>query len=51
VEDGAFLGIGTVVKDKIKIGSWAVIGAGSLVMEDMPPKCTAYGSPARVRKY
>lgn len=50
VEEGAFLGLGTAVKDKTKIGSWAVIGAGSLVIEDMPPKCVAYGSPAKVRE-
>lgn len=44
-----WLGIGAVVRDKAKIGDVSVIGAGSVVVGDIPDNCLAYGVPARVR--
>ncbi len=35
----------------VKIGDGAVIGASSLVLEDVPPYAIAVGSPARIIKY
>ena len=32
----------------VRIGSRAVIGAGSIVTTDVPPRCVAAGNPARV---
>jgi aminocyclitol acetyltransferase len=34
-----------------KIGDGAVIGAGSLVMSDVPPYAVVYGSPAKIKRY
>jgi len=34
-----------------QIGNGAIIGAGSLVMHDVPPYAIVYGSPAKVAKY
>ncbi len=34
-----------------EIGNGAVIGAGSVVMDDVPPYAIVYGSPARIRRY
>jgi galactoside O-acetyltransferase len=34
----------------VEVGDGAVIGAGSVVMKNIPPRCVALGSPARVVK-
>lgn len=34
-----------------KIGHGAIIGAGSIVMEDVPPYAIVYGSPAKVKRF
>lgn len=48
LEEGAFLGIGTKVAPLVSVGAWAVVGAGSVVLEDLPPGCFAYGAPAKI---
>jgi UDP-N-acetylbacillosamine N-acetyltransferase len=51
IRRAAWIGIGTTVKDKVRIGEGAVIGAGSVVVDDIPAFFMAYGVPARpVRK-
>ncbi len=47
VEEGAFLGIGSVVLPGRRIGAWATVGAGAVVTRDVPAGVTAIGSPAR----
>ena len=36
VGEGSFVGLRSVVKDKVKIGRWARIGAGSVAVADVP---------------
>jgi sugar O-acyltransferase (sialic acid O-acetyltransferase NeuD family) len=48
IEEGAFLGIGAKVAPLVSVGAWAVVGAGSVVLEDLPPRSFAYGAPAKV---
>ncbi|HXA53708.1 MAG TPA: acyltransferase [Solirubrobacteraceae bacterium] len=48
VEDGAWLGQNVVLLPGVRIGKGAVVGAGSVVREDVPPRCVTVGSPARV---
>jgi sugar O-acyltransferase (sialic acid O-acetyltransferase NeuD family) len=43
---GALLGVGTKVKPAMKIGAWTTCGAGSVVVESLPPNVVAYGCPA-----
>jgi acetyltransferase-like isoleucine patch superfamily enzyme len=50
VEDGAWLGFGVIVLDGVRIGKGAVVGAGSVVMHDVPDGAVAFGVPARVVK-
>ena len=45
---GAFLGIGAKVVPGVTIGEWTVVGAGSVVLKDLPPYTFCYGTPARV---
>jgi sugar O-acyltransferase (sialic acid O-acetyltransferase NeuD family) len=50
VGEGCVLGTGCTVMPGVRIGDGAYVGAGSLVLSDVPPRCLAYGSPARVVK-
>jgi bifunctional UDP-N-acetylglucosamine pyrophosphorylase/glucosamine-1-phosphate N-acetyltransferase len=50
VDEGAFIGSGTMLVAPVKIGARARIGAGAVVTHDIPPDSTAYGVPARVRE-
>ena len=45
----AWIGIGAIVKDRVHIGSASIVGAGSLVLKDVPDNATVYGSPAVLR--
>jgi sugar O-acyltransferase (sialic acid O-acetyltransferase NeuD family) len=48
VDEGAFLGIGSVVTPGRRIGAWSVVGAGGVVVKDIPERAIAMGVPARV---
>lgn len=47
VSRAAFLGIGSVVIPGRHIGAGAMVGAGSVVIRDVPASATVAGSPAR----
>ncbi len=49
VARGAFLGIGSCALPKCEIGSWATVGAGGVVVCNIPPGAIAMGVPARLR--
>jgi len=48
IEDHVWIGSKAVILPGVHIGSHAVIGAGSIVTKDIPPRCVAAGNPARV---
>jgi len=48
VEDGAWLGQNVVILPGVTVGRGAIVGANSVVREDVPPRCVAAGAPARV---
>lgn len=50
IGDHAWLGVGVIVLDGVRIGEGAVVGAGSIVTEDVPDGAIALGAPARVVK-
>ncbi len=50
VDDYAWLGVGVIVLDGVRIGKGAVIGAGAVVTRDVPDGAIAVGVPARVVK-
>ena len=43
----AELGTGTQIIQGKQIGKQSIIGAGAVVVKDIPEKCTAVGSPAK----
>lgn len=48
IEDGVWIGVGSIILGGVRIGQHTVIGAGSVVVHDIPPDCVAVGSPCRV---
>ncbi len=48
VGPGAWLGQNVVVLPGVRIGAGAVVGANSVVRDDIPGHCVAVGAPARV---
>lgn len=46
VADGASLGSGAVILAGVRIGEEAMVGAGSVVTQDVPPRATVVGNPA-----
>jgi len=47
VAEGALVGIGVTVTARWRVGSWSVVGAGSLVHHDVTDGVVSVGSPAR----
>ncbi len=45
---GASINLGASVIHGITIGEHAVVGAGAVVLEDVPPRVVSYGVPSRV---
>ena len=47
----SFIGIGTTIIQGIKIGRNVTIGAGSVVIKDIPDNVITIGNPAKIIKY
>ncbi len=47
VEDGAALGANSTILPGVIIGSWAMVGSGSVVTRSVPPHTLVAGNPAR----
>ncbi len=47
LEDNVWLGAGVIVLKGVRIGRDAVVGAGAVVTQDVPPGVTVAGVPAR----
>jgi UDP-N-acetylbacillosamine N-acetyltransferase len=50
IGEGTLLGIGSCVVQQRTIGDDVLIGAGSVVVDDIPSRVIAYGNPCRIRK-
>jgi acetyltransferase-like isoleucine patch superfamily enzyme len=48
IGDGVWLGSGATVLDGVRIGSRTVVGAGAVVVHDLPENVIAGGTPARI---
>jgi acetyltransferase-like isoleucine patch superfamily enzyme len=48
VRTGASIGSGSTILSNITIGEHAIVGAGSVVTRDVPPRTIVAGNPARV---
>ncbi len=50
IEDNVMISAGAKVLGNIKIGHDTKIGAGSVVLKDIPPHCTVVGVPGKIVK-
>jgi acetyltransferase-like isoleucine patch superfamily enzyme len=48
IQKGAFIGAHSVVLHDVTVGAYAVVAAGSLVRENVPPYTLVAGNPAKV---
>ncbi len=48
VRHGVLIGAGAKILGNVEIGEGSRIGAGSVVLDDVPPHCTVVGVPAKV---
>ncbi len=46
--EGCYVGSGAVIIDRKSAGAWSVVGAGAVVISDVPPYSTVVGIPAKV---
>ena len=51
IGNDVWLGANVVVKQGVKIGDGAVVGANAVVTHDIPPYAIAVGTPAKVKSY
>jgi acetyltransferase-like isoleucine patch superfamily enzyme len=51
VKYGASLGANSTIVPGVTIGSFALVGSGSVVSRDVPDQGLVYGNPARLRGY
>lgn len=51
IGDGCWIGEKVIILSGVKIGRKTIIGAGSVVANDIPPYSIAVGNPARVIKH
>jgi sugar O-acyltransferase (sialic acid O-acetyltransferase NeuD family) len=47
VGDGTQVGLGSCVRNKTRVGSWSLVGAGAVVVAPVPDGATVVGNPAR----
>ncbi len=51
IEDDVWIGARTIILPGVRIGTGAIVGAGSVVTRDVPAFAIVGGNPARVIKY
>ncbi len=45
-DEGALLGVGSVVLPRVHVGAWSIVGAGAVVLSNVRPRSTVVGNPA-----
>ncbi len=50
INEGADIGAGTTIIQGQSIGAWSIVGAGAVVIRNIPANVTAVGNPAKVIK-
>jgi acetyltransferase-like isoleucine patch superfamily enzyme len=48
IEDNVKMFVNSIILPGVRVGKNSIIGAGAVVMKDIPPNVTVLGNPARV---
>lgn len=48
IRKGARIGVNVTLMPRVEIGEYALVGAGSVVLRDVPPRAVVVGNPAKV---
>jgi serine O-acetyltransferase len=48
VREGVLIGVGAKILGNIEVGQGSKVGAGSVVLSNVPPHCTVAGVPAKI---
>jgi len=51
ISEGVYIGTGATFTHQLSIGSWTTIGAGAVVINDIPDNVVAVGIPAKTIKH
>jgi sugar O-acyltransferase (sialic acid O-acetyltransferase NeuD family) len=51
LSEGVYTGTGATLIHKISVGAWSIIGAGSVVINNIPERVVAVGVPAKIQKH
>ena len=49
LEDGVLIGTGAQILQYLRVGAGATVGAGAVVVDDVPAKSTVVGVPAKLK--
>lgn len=50
IDVGAYLSSGTITKDELRIGKWSIIGAGTVLIKNVPEYALIVGVPGKLKK-
>lgn len=50
IQTGVYVGSGTITKEKISVGKWSIIGAGTVLITDVPDGSLYVGVPGKLKK-
>ena len=50
IETGCLIGIGAIVLNGVRVGAGSILGAGTVVTKDIPPRSLVLGVPGQVKK-
>ncbi len=50
LETGCYIGTGANIIEKLRVGEWSTIGAGSVIVKDVPANSTVVGVPGKAIK-
>ncbi len=50
IERGVLVGIGAIVLNGVRVGAGSILGAGTVVTKDVPPRSLVLGIPGQVKK-
>lgn len=51
IEDGVWIGSNVIILPGVHVGKGAILGAGAVIREDVPPFAVMAGNPAYILKY